>query len=134
MRKPGHATSCVRRPAGGSLLPPVHAGPDRTASRQRGTTQPSALDGGLEAIRPQKANIDTPVGWTQPVGDSAKTGHRTSGSIESAEIIGLDTLDASAEGVKHEGKFQRLKFPRSNLVQVLAKQKTTRCSHPPSDR
>ncbi|KAG0906588.1 hypothetical protein G6F31_021781 [Rhizopus arrhizus] len=90
MCEPRHATSGVRRPAGGSLFPSVHAGSDRTASRQRGAAQPSALDGGLETNRPQKANTDTPVERSQSVGDSAKTGHRTSDSIESAEIIDLD--------------------------------------------
>lgn len=63
---------------------------DYTVSRQRRAAQPGALDGGLEAIRPQKANIDALGGWTQPVGDSTKTRHRTSGNIESTEIIDLN--------------------------------------------
>ena len=67
--------------------------------------QPGALDGGLEVIRPQKTNTDTPVGRTQSIGDSAKTGHRASGSIESAEDLGLDAPNASTEGVKRQGKF-----------------------------
>ena len=86
-------TTYCNSTASGSLLLPPHVEPDRTVSRQRRAAQPGALDGGLEAIRPQKANIDTPVGWTQPVGDSAKTGHRTSSGIESAKITGLDTPD-----------------------------------------
>jgi len=100
VREACHAASRLWRPASGSLHLPPHVEPDRTVSRQRRAAQPGALDGGLEAIRPQKANIDTPVGWTQPVGDSAKTGHRTSGSIESTEIIGFDTQNAPIEGVK----------------------------------
>lgn len=104
MCEPRHATSGVRRPAGGSLFPPVHAGSDRTASRQRGAAQPSALDGGLETIRPQKANTRTSTGWIQSVADRTEIGHRTSSGIESAEITGLGTPDASTEGVKNEGK------------------------------
>ena len=105
MREACHAASRLWRLAGRSLLLPPHVEPDRTVSRQRRAAQPSSLNGGLEAIRPKKANTDAPVGQTQSIGDSAKTGHRTSGSIESAEIIGLGTPDASTEGVKHEGKF-----------------------------
>ena len=53
----------------------------------------------------KKTNTDTPVGRTQSIGDSAKTGHRASGSIESAEDLGLDAPNASTEGVKLQEKF-----------------------------
>lgn len=105
MCEANHTTRRFWRPAGGSLLLPPHVEPDRTVSRQRRAAQPGALDGGLEANRPQKANTRTSTEWIQSVADRTEIGHRTSSSIESAEIIGLDAPNAPTEGVKRQEKF-----------------------------